>query len=40
LLFAKQDSSYIFIPAFHVAALVGAGSAIVAGVFAATLIRE
>jgi len=40
LVFAKQDSSYVFIPAFHMAALVGAGSAIVAGVFAATLIKE
>jgi len=40
LVFAKQDSSYVFIPAFHMAAWVGAGSAIVAGVFAATLIKE
>jgi EmrB/QacA subfamily drug resistance transporter len=37
--FSKQDSSTAFVPAFRAAALVGATSAIVAGLFAITLVR-
>ncbi len=40
LVFSKQDSSTAFIPAFRAAALVGATSAIVAGLFAITLVRS
>jgi hypothetical protein len=40
LVFAKQDAPQLFVPAFRVAAFVGAGSAIAAGVFAAVLIRS
>lgn len=39
LVFAKQGSPSAFIAAFHAAALVGAASAVAAGVFALTLIR-
>jgi EmrB/QacA subfamily drug resistance transporter len=39
LVLAKQGSSTAFIASFHVAALVGAASAMAAGVFAITLIR-
>jgi EmrB/QacA subfamily drug resistance transporter len=39
LVFSKQDSSSAFIPAFRAAALVGAISAVVAGIFAITLVR-
>jgi predicted MFS family arabinose efflux permease len=39
LVFSKQDSSNAFIPAFRAAALVGAASALVAAMFAITLIR-
>jgi predicted MFS family arabinose efflux permease len=39
LVFAKQDSSNAFISAFRAAAWVGAASAVVAGMFAITLIR-
>jgi EmrB/QacA subfamily drug resistance transporter len=39
LVFAKQDSSSAFMPAFRVAAFVGATSAVIAGIFAMTLIR-
>jgi EmrB/QacA subfamily drug resistance transporter len=39
LVFAKQDSSQVFIPAFRAAAFVGAGSAVAAAIFAAMLIR-
>jgi EmrB/QacA subfamily drug resistance transporter len=39
LVFSKQDSSNAFIPAFRAAAFVGATSAIVAGLFAITLVR-
>jgi EmrB/QacA subfamily drug resistance transporter len=38
LVFSKQDSSTAFIPAFRAAALVGATSAIVAGLLAITLV--
>jgi EmrB/QacA subfamily drug resistance transporter len=38
LVFAKQDSSSAFMPAFHAAAYVGAASAVVAGIFAILLI--
>ena len=40
LVFSKQDSSMAFISAFRAAALVGASSAIVAGLFAITLVRS
>jgi EmrB/QacA subfamily drug resistance transporter len=39
LVFSKQDSSNTFIPAFRAAAFVGATSAVVAGLFAITLVR-
>jgi EmrB/QacA subfamily drug resistance transporter len=39
LVFSKQDSYNAFIPAFRAAAFVGATSAIVAGLFAITLVR-
>ena len=39
LVFSKQDSSNAFIPAFRAAAWVGAASALVAAMFAITLIR-
>jgi EmrB/QacA subfamily drug resistance transporter len=39
LVFSKQDSSNAFIPAFRAAASVGAASALVAAMFAITLIR-
>ena len=39
LVFSKLDSSNAFIPAFRAAALVGATSAVVAGLFAITLVR-
>jgi EmrB/QacA subfamily drug resistance transporter len=39
LVFARQGSSQSFIPAFRAAALVGAGSALLAALCAATLIR-
>lgn len=39
LVFSKQDSLTAFVPAFRAAALVGATSAIVAGLFAITLVR-
>jgi len=40
LVFSKQDSSTAFIVAFRAAALVGATSAIIAGLFAITLVRS
>jgi EmrB/QacA subfamily drug resistance transporter len=39
LVFSKQDSATAFIPAFRAAALVGATSAVVAGLFAIALVR-
>jgi EmrB/QacA subfamily drug resistance transporter len=39
LVFSKQDSSNAFIPAFRAAASVGAASAVIAAMFAITLIR-
>ena len=39
LVFSKQDSSTAFIAAFRAAALLGATSALVAGLFAITLVR-
>jgi EmrB/QacA subfamily drug resistance transporter len=39
LVFSKQDSSSAFIPAFRASAFVGATSAVVAGLFAITLVR-
>jgi hypothetical protein len=39
IVLSKEDSSSAFIGAFHAAAFVGATSAVVAGIFAITLIR-
>jgi EmrB/QacA subfamily drug resistance transporter len=39
LVFSKEDSSSAFIAAFHAAAFAGAASAVVAGIFAITMIR-